>query len=49
MAAIDEVDDDKLTPEERETKDKADRAREAEEQAGRCILRRSHPFATDIS
>lgn len=34
MAAIDEVDEDKLTPEEREAKDKADRAREAEEQAG---------------
>ncbi|KZV77752.1 nuclear movement protein nudC [Peniophora sp. CONT] len=33
MAAIDEVDEDKLTPEEREEKDKADRAREAEEQA----------------
>ncbi|VDB99639.1 unnamed protein product [Peniophora sp. CBMAI 1063] len=33
MAAIDEVDEDKLTPEEREAKDKADRAREAEEQA----------------
>ena len=48
MAAIDEVDEDKLTPEEREAKDKADRAREAEEQAGQCISLRSRPFATEI-
>lgn len=41
MAAIDEVDEDKLTPEEREEKDKADRAREAEEQAGLYIWLRS--------
>jgi hypothetical protein len=39
MSSVDTQDDyDKLSPQEREIRDKADRQREAEEQAGRSIF-----------
>jgi hypothetical protein len=45
MSSVDTQDDyDKLSPEEREIRDKADRQREAEEQAGR-----SNSFTVSLS